>query len=582
MKRYRKESLLGPLFKLLEATFELFVPLVVAAIIDNGISSRNIPYIVKMCLLLAGLAIIGLSCSLTAQYFAAKSAVGTATQLRHALFSKLQGLSFTRQDKLGTSSMITRITSDVNQVQSGINLTLRLFLRSPFIVFGAMIMAFTIDVRSALIFAVAIPVLAAVVFGIMLSGIPLYRKVQQKLDSVLNSTRENLTGVRVLRAFCMEKKETEGFDDKTEALNVLQKFAGRISALMNPVTYLIINLALIALIYTGALRVNVGSLSQGHVVSLYSYLSQILVELIKLANLIITITKATACLGRVSSVLDIPDGVDADSALSKSRKSDSSADPVSGTAAKASDPFIVFDNVSFRYEGAGDDSLRGITFSVNKGETVGIIGGTGSGKSTLVQLIPSFYPHTTGSLTVDGADVLDTDAAALRSMIGYVPQHAELFQGTVRSNLLWGKPDADDTELTDALKAAQAYEIIKNKDGGIDAEVEQHGRNFSGGQKQRLTIARALVRQPQILILDDSSSALDYATDAALRSSLAKLPYNPTVFVVSQRAASVMHADKIIVLDDGEQVGCGTHDELMETCEVYREICASQLGKKEA
>lgn len=567
LKEYKKETILGPLFKLLEASFELFVPLVVASMIDVGIKTGDTGYIIRMCLVLIALGVIGLVCSITAQYFAAKAAVGFVKKIRHALFRHIQSLSYTELDTLGASTMITRMTSDVNQVQNGTNLTLRLLLRSPFVVFGAMVMAFTIDWKAAMVFVVTIPLLCIVVFGIMLVSIPLYRKVQARLDRLLGITRENLTGVRVLRAFCKENEEIAEFEERNEALTGVQKFVGRISALMNPVTYIIINLAVVALIWTGAIRVEAGILTQGMVIALYNYMSQILTELVKMANLIINITKAVACGNRIASVFEIT-----------SSQQQASASPEKPESA----PEVEFRNVSLQYKGAGEDSLSGLRFSVRPGETIGVIGGTGSGKTSLVNLIPRFYDATGGEVLVRGANVQSYPLEELRSMIGVVPQKAVLFQGTVRENLKWGNPDATDDELWDALASAQAQEVVESKKGGLDFEIEQAGRNLSGGQRQRLTIARALVRRPRILILDDSSSALDFATDAALRKSIRELPYSPTVFLVSQRASSIQYADKIIVLDDGEAVGIGTHEELLRDCAVYQEIYNSQFRKEDA
>lgn len=567
LKEYKKETILGPLFKLLEASFELFVPLVVASMIDVGIKTGDTGYIIRMCLVLIALGVIGLVCSITAQYFAAKAAVGFVKKIRHALFRHIQSLSYTELDTLGASTMITRMTSDVNQVQNGTNLTLRLLLRSPFVVFGAMVMAFTIDWKAAMVFVVTIPLLCIVVFGIMLVSIPLYRKVQARLDRLLGITRENLTGVRVLRAFCKENEEIAEFEERNEALTGVQKFVGRISALMNPVTYIIINLAVVALIWTGAIRVEAGILTQGMVIALYNYMSQILTELVKMANLIINITKAVACGNRLASVFEIT-----------SSQQQASASPEKPESA----PEVEFRNVSLQYKGAGEGSLSGLSFSVRPGETIGVIGGTGSGKTSLVNLIPRFYDATGGEVLVRGANVQSYPLEELRSMIGVVPQKAVLFQGTVRENLKWGNPDATDDELWDALASAQAQEVVESKKGGLDFEIEQAGRNLSGGQRQRLTIARALVRRPRILILDDSSSALDFATDAALRKSIRELPYSPTVFLVSQRASSIQYADKIIVLDDGEAVGIGTHEELLRDCAVYQEIYNSQFRKEDA
>ena len=570
LKDYKKESILAPLFKLLEAFFELMVPLVMANIIDYGISNRNMGYIGKMGLLLLLLGVVGLASSITAQFFAAKAAVGFSTKLRQALFDHIEDLSFTDIDKAGTSTMITRMTSDVNQVQSGINMTLRLFLRSPIIVFGAMIMAFTIDVKCALIFVVAIPLLSIVVFGIILSTIPMYKKVQSRLDQVLGITRENLTGVRVIRAFHQEAKEEERFRENNEALSAMQIFVGKISACMNPVTHVIVNGAIIALIYTGAVQVNIGNLSQGEVVAIINYMNQILVELVKLANLIVTMTKALACAERVASVFDI--GADAAYVGAQNQKL---ADKVDKSA-----PFLDFKHVSLTYQGAGAPTLQDMNFTVNRGDTVGIIGGTGSGKTSLVNLIPGFYPATEGEILLEGRDIRTMSDEELRGRIGVVPQKAVLFKGTIRSNLQWGKPDATEEEMWKALELAQASEVVDGKPGKLDATVAQNGKNFSGGQRQRLTIARALVREPEILILDDSASALDYATDAKLRAALRTLEDKTTTFIVSQRASTIRHADKIIVLDDGEIAGVGTHDELLKDCTVYQEIYYSQYPEQ--
>ena len=565
LKDYKKESILSPLFKLLEASFELLVPLVMAAIIDTGIGNKDGGFILKMCGILILLALVGLTCSITAQYFAAKAAVGFATNVRHALFDHIQKLSYTEMDTAGTDTMITRMTSDINQAQSGVNMVLRLFLRSPFIVFGAMIMAFTIDVKAALIFVVTIPVLSVVVFGIMIITIPLFRRVQASLDKVLGVTRENLTGSRVIRAFNKEQEEIADFDESNEKLTDVQLFVGKISALMNPLTYIIINVALVILIWTGAIQVNIGKISQGEVVALVNYMSQILVELVKLANLIITVTKAIACGNRVQSIFEMETSM------------------VDGNGSKKEDTgyTVEFRNVSMRYKGAGADTLTGIDFKAKPGDTIGIIGGTGSGKSSVVNLIPRFYDVTEGQVMVDGMDVRDYKITDLRDKIGIVPQKAVLFAGTVRSNLAWGKEDATEEEMQQALSVAQAAEVVDKKDGKLDAEVEQGGKNFSGGQKQRLTIARALVKQPEILIMDDSSSALDYATDAKLRQAIHNMPNRPTVFIVSQRAASIMYADKIIVLDDGTVAGAGTHEELLKDCSVYQEIYYSQFKRTE-
>lgn len=565
LKDYRRESILGPLFKLLEAGFELIVPLVVAAIIDQGIGEGNRGYIVNMCLVLVGLGLVGLLCSVTAQYFAAKASVGFVKKLRHALYSHIQGFSYQALDQMGISTLITRMTSDMNQVQTGLNLALRLLLRSPFVVFGAMIMAFTIDASAALWFAVAIPALSVVVFGIMLISIPLYRRVQGMLDRVLGATRENLTGVRVLRAFGREEAEIAAFEQKNEALTDMQKRVGRISALMNPVTYVIINLAILFLIQTGAVRVEAGVLTQGAVVALYNYMSQILVELIKLANLIINITKSVACGRRIQSVLDRP----------------------TGEAVRQDIPHgdykyrVQFIHAGVRYNTGADKALTDVNLSVLPGETVGIIGGTGSGKTTLVNLIPRFYEAAEGQVLMDGVDVRAVEPSCLRARIGIVPQKAVLFKGTIRENLRWGNENATDEAIMRAVKIAQAEDVVTAK-GGLDAMIEQAGRNLSGGQRQRLTIARALVRQPDILILDDASSALDFATDAALRGALREMAWRPTVFIVSQRTSAIQHADQIVVLDDGRVAGIGKHGELLEGCPVYREIYDSQFKKEAA
>ena len=568
LKDYKKESVLAPLFKLLEAFFELLVPLVMANIIDRGIEGSDMGYIGRMGLCLLALAAVGLLSSVTAQYFAAKAAVGFSTKLRQALFDHIQGLNFTNIDRAGTSTMITRMTSDINQVQSGVNMVLRLFLRSPIIVFGAMIMAFTIDVKSALIFVVAIPLLAIVVFGIMMWTMPLYKKVQANLDRVLGITRENLTGVRVIRAFHKEAEEEGRFREYTDALARSQTFVGKISAVMNPVTYVIVNGATIALIYTGAIQVNIGNLTQGEVIAIINYMSQILVELVKLANLIITITKALACADRVAGVFDIQN------AEQPFREREGRAER------NGSEPFLVFDHVSLTYEGAGAETLHDMNFTVNRGETVGVIGGTGSGKTSLVNLIPGFYPATEGAVRLEGVDLKEIPEERLRERIGVVPQKAVLFKGTVRSNLQWGKPDATDEEMWEAIDTAQAREVVEGRAGKLDGKIAQSGKNLSGGQRQRLTIARALVRKPEILILDDSASALDYATDARLRAALKELAGSTTTFIVSQRASTIRHADKIIVLDDGEMAGLGTHEELLENCGVYREIYYSQYPEE--
>ena len=568
LKNYKKECVFAPLFKMLEAIFELLVPLVMAAVIDRGIANHDIPYIVKMCLVMVFLGIIGLISSVTAQYFAAKAATGFGTGVRHALFSHIQRLSFTNLDKTGTATLITRMTSDVNQAQNGVNMVLRLFLRSPFIVFGAMIMAFTIDVRSAMVFVITIPLLSIVVFGVMYVSIPLYKKVQNRLDSVTLSTRENLTGVRVIRAFHLEEEEKEKYQEKNQELTKMQMFVGKISGLMNPVTYVIINGATAYLIYVGALQVDTGVITQGEVVALVNYMSQILVELIKLANLIVTVTKAIACCNRIESILEIPEG---ERELKREVREE---------FPQETDEMVVFSHVGLTYENAGAESLTDITFSAKKGETIGIIGGTGSGKTSLVHLIPGFYPHTAGSIRIDGKQIESYSSEELRDMVGIVMQKAVLFAGSIRKNLCWGKTDATEEELTEALRIAQAYEVVEKKEGKLEAEVAQGGKNFSGGQKQRLTIARALVKKPKILILDDSASALDYATDAALRRAIAGMKEQPTVFIVSQRASSIQYADKILVLDDGELAGIGTHKELLQTCGVYQEIYYSQFPEK--
>lgn len=570
LRDYKKESILAPLFKMLEASFELLIPLVVAAIIDTGISEKDTGYILRMCGIMVALGIIGLVCAITAQYFAARAAVGFARKIRHVLFDKMQSLSFNEIDKIGTSTMITRMTSDVNQVQSGVNMVLRLFLRSPFIVFGAMIMAFTIDVKAALVFVVTIPVLAIIVFGIMLITIPMYKRVQKSLDMVLGITRENLTGIRVIRAFCKEDEEIESFDNANDTLTTMQKVVGRISGLMNPLTYIVINLGIVILIYVGAIRVDTGIISQGAVVALYNYMSQILVELIKLANLIVTMTKSVASCKRLEDVLKLK------STLDVHAKTDASID-------KENIPAVEFDHVSLTYKGAGEESLTDISFTINKGETAGIIGGTGSGKTSLVHLIPHFYDATKGTVKVDGIDVKDYALDEIRNKAVIVMQKAVLFKGTIRENLLWGNKAATDDELYEALETAQAMDVIKSKENGLDEMVEQGGRNFSGGQRQRLTIARALVRKPSILILDDSASALDYATDARLRKALKEIKDRTTVFIVSQRTSSIQHADRIIVLDDGRAVGIGTHESLYEDCRIYKEIYDSQFkGAREA
>ena len=572
LKNYKKESVCAPLFKMLEALFELFVPLVMAAVIDVGIAQKDRPYIIKMCFVLVALGLIGLVCSITAQYFAAKAASGFGTGVRHALFEHIQKFTFSEMDTIGSSTLITRMTSDINQVQSGVNLVLRLFLRSPFIVFGAMIMAFTVDVKAALIFVVTIPVLSVIVFGIMLITMPLYKKVQADLDNVLLMTRENLTGVRVIRAFNKEKDERRRFEEGNQILTDAQKFVGRISGLMNPLTYAVVNGAIIVLIYAGAIRVNVGDLSQGEVVALLNYMSQILTELVKLANLIITVTKAIACGNRIGAVLEIrPDMESGNLKWEDAEKGE-----------KRFAPAVEFDQVSLRYKGAAADSLSGISFRAERGQTIGIIGGTGSGKSSLVNMIPRFYDAASGMVKICGRDIREYDIDDLRSHVGMVLQKAVLFKGTIAENIRWGKEDATDDEIMEALEISQAKEFVETKEGGTDFLIEQGGRNLSGGQKQRLTIARALVRKPEILILDDSASALDFATDAKLRGAIRGMKENPTVFIVSQRASSIQYADQIIVLDDGQMAGIGTHDELLENCPAYQEIYYSQFPKEAA
>ena len=579
LKNYKKESVLAPLFKMLEASFELLVPLVMAAVIDVGIANKDEPYIIKMCLVLIALGLIGLVCSITAQYFSAKAASGFGTGVRHALFRHIQKFTFTEMDTIGSSTLITRLTSDVNQTQSGVNLVLRLFLRSPFIVFGAMIMAFTVDIQAALIFVVVIPLLSVIVFGIMLVTMPLYRKVQSHLDSVLLTTRENLAGVRVIRAFNKEQEERERFEKENQALTDAQKFVGRISGLMNPLTYVIVNGGIIALIYVGAVRVNIGDLSQGEVVALVNYMSQILTELVKLANLIITVTKAVACGNRIGNILKIqPDMKEGNRILSNAEICPDTAKD--GGRSVKEIPAVEFDHTSLTYKGASGESLTDITFCAMRGQTIGIIGGTGSGKSSLVNLIPRFYDVTNGQIRIFGNDIRDYKIESLRSRIGVVLQKAVLFKGTIAENLRWGNESASDDELEEALEISQAKEFVDQKPGRLEFQIEQGGRNLSGGQKQRLTIARALVRKPDILILDDSASALDFATDAALRSAIRSMKGNPTVFIVSQRASSVQYADQIIVLDDGEAAGIGTHEELLASCPAYQEIYYSQFPKE--
>ncbi|RGF89614.1 ABC transporter ATP-binding protein [Ruminococcus sp. AM57-5] len=574
LKGYKKESILAPLFKMLEASFELFVPLVMAAIIDVGIANQDKPYIVKMCFVLIALGIIGLVCSITAQYFAAKAATGVGTGIRHGLFEHIQKFTFTEMDQLGTSTLITRMTSDINQIQSGVNLVLRLFLRSPFIVFGAMIMAFTVDVKAALVFVVTIPLLSLIVFGIMLVTMPMYKKVQADLDQVLLATRENLTGARVIRAFNKEEDETKRFEHANQILTDAQKYVGRISGMMNPLTYIIVNGAIIALIYVGAVRVDIGDLTQGQVVALINYMSQILVELVKLANLIISVTKAAACLNRVESVLAVKPDMNEGDVRWKSNFSEADRD------LKNKIPVVEFSHVSLTYKGTSDTSLSDINFCAEKGQTIGIIGGTGSGKSSLVNLIPRFYDATDGTVKINGRDIKEYQTENLREHIGVVLQKAVLFKGSIADNLRWGKEDATEQEMYEALDISQAREFVDTKQGGLEFQIEQGGRNLSGGQKQRMTIARALVRKPEILILDDSASALDFATDAALRKSIKEMKNQPTVFIVSQRAASIQYADQIIVLDDGAMAGIGTHEELLKDCPVYQEIYYSQFPKE--
>lgn len=563
LKGYGKECVLGPLFKMLEATLELIVPLIIAAIVDRGILPGNPGYVVRMCLILLLLGAVGLAFSVTAQYFSAKAAVGFVSKLRYALFEKMQTLSYSDIDELGTSTMITRMTSDASKVQNGLNLALRLLLRSPFVVFGAMIMAFTVDVKSALTFAAVIPLLSVVVFGIMLITMPLYKKAQRGTDSLLQRTRENLSGIRVIRAFRNENTEIARFGEENDSLTAVQRRVGRISALMNPLTYVLINLAILALIHTGAIEVSHGNLTQGEVLALYNYMSQILVELIKLANLIISISRALASASRIADALDIV-------------PTENSGSAVSGNNGA---PKVEFRSVSLTYNGGSEPSLENISFTAERGQTIGIIGGTGSGKSSLVNLIPAFYKATDGSVLIDGINVGEYRTDALRERVGVVPQKAVLFSGTIRDNMLWGDQNATDEEIMRCLNVAQAREVVESK-GGLDAMIEQEGRNLSGGQKQRLTIARALISKPEILILDDSASALDYATDAALRSALASSLNDTTVFIVSQRASSIMHADKIIVLDDGRAVGIGTHEQLLESCAVYREIYDTQFTRE--
>lgn len=569
LKDYKKETILGPLFKLLEASFELFVPLVMAAIIDKGIGTGNIPYILKLGILLIALGVIGLICSITAQYYAAKAAVGFSAKLKRALFSHIQNLSFAEIDTLGTSTMITRMTSDINQMQAGVNLVLRLFLRSPFVVIGAMVMALTIDVKAAFVFVVAIPLLSIVVFGIMLISIPLFKKVQIQLEQVLRVTRENLTGARVIRAFAKEEEEIQKFKEYNDKLTKLQVLAGWISSAMNPVTFIIVNGALIFLVWTGAWQVEGGYITQGAVVALVNYMSQILVELVKLSNLIITVTKAIACGNRIQSVFEIQ------SSLKEMKNEEIKTDNEHNA------PVVSFLNVSFSYANASEESLTNVHFDAHAGQTIGIIGGTGSGKSTLVHLIPRFYDITKGTIKINGKNSKDYSIKELRNKIGIVPQKAVLFKGTIEDNLKWGKKDATEEEMWEALEIAQAKEFVKEKRLGLKEHIAQGGKNLSGGQRQRMTIARAVIKKPQILILDDSSSALDYTTDANLRKAIRNINPPPTVFLVSQRATSIQYADLIIVLDDGEVAGMGTHEQLLEQCLVYQEIYYSQFSRKE-
>ena len=568
MKDYKKESVLAPLFMMLEAFFELFVQVVVASIIDDGIVPKDSEHIIRMCLLLLVLAAVGLTCSITAQYFAAKSAVGAATGIRYELFTHIQTLGYEEMDMVGTSTLITRMTSDINQVQNGINLVLRLFLRSPFIVFGAMIMAFTIDVKAAMIFVVAIILLSIVVFGVMFITKPLYKKVQSGLDTILGTTRENLTGVRVIRAFHQEQAEYNKFLAENEELTSLQKFAGKISGLTNPLTFIIINFAILVLIHTGAVRVSLGTLSQGQVVALYNYMSQILVELIKLANLIISVTKAMACFNRIQDVFHI------EPSMKEGTKT--------VAAAGNTTPAVEFKNVSFTYAGGGDHAVENISFKAMPGQTIGIIGGTGSGKSTLVNLIPRFYDVSEGEVDIAGKNIQDYTYGSLRNTISVVPQKAQLFAGTIRDNLTFGCPDATEEQIEEALAISQAKEFVDTKEGRLDAKIEQGGKNLSGGQRQRLTLARALVPQSDILIMDDSASALDYATDARLRKAIQDMKRKPTVFIVSQRTSSIQNADMILVLDDGKIAGQGTHEQLLKSCNIYREIYETQFKKEEA
>lgn len=570
LTNYKKECVFAPLFKMLEASFELLVPLVMAAVIDTGIGTGDKHYIIQKCIVLVLLGIIGLVCSITAQYFAAKAAVGFATGVRHALFSHIQNLSFTEMDTIGTSTLITRMTSDINQAQNGVNMFLRLFLRSPFIVFGAMIMAFTIDVKAALVFVVTIPLLSIVVFGIMKITMPLYKNVQTKLDAVLGITRENLTGARVIRAFNKEASEIENFNERNETLTSAQLFVGKISALMNPLTYIMVNVATLVLIYVGAIRVNTGHITQGEVVALVNYMSQILVELIKLANLIVTLTKAAACMNRIEGVFDITSSMEFKEVKETEEKREENVDVA-----------IAFKDVGLTYEGAGAEALSDINFTAKKGQTIGVIGGTGSGKSSLVHLIPRFYDASRGSVEINGKNVKEYTKEEIRDKVGIVLQKAVLFQGTIRENLEWGKKDATDAEMWEALTLSQSREFVEQKEGQLDFFIEQGGKNLSGGQRQRLTIARALMKKPEILILDDSASALDFATDAALRKAIRGMKEKPTLFIVTQRASSILYADQIIVLEDGAVAGIGTHETLLRDCETYKEIYYSQYEEEE-
>ncbi len=567
LQKYKKECVIAPLFKLLEASFELIVPLVIAALVDKGIAMADRSYILKMGAILVLLALIGLICSVTAQFFAAKAAVGFGAKLRHSLFCHIETLSFAEMDTIGTSTLITRMTSDINQVQSGVNLVLRLFLRSPFIVFGAMVMAFTVNVKAALVFVVTIPLLSVVVFTVMCASIPLYKKVQHGLDEVLGHTRENLEGARVLRAFHKEAEETEQFRDSNAFLTSMQLVVGRISTLMNPLTYIIINCAVLAVIWVGGKQVFSGIITQGEVIALVNYMSQILVELIKLANLIVTVNKAIACGNRIGEVLEVESSI-------KNEKTGQMAEEKNA-------PAVVFSHVSMSYAGSKEEALTDITFEAKRGQTIGIIGGTGSGKSSVVNLIPRFYDVSSGSVLVNGRDVRDYNLVELRDKIGVVMQKAVLFEGTIAENLRWGKQDASEEELWRAIEVAQATDVVSGKEGKLDYRIEQGGRNLSGGQKQRLTIARAVVKDPEILILDDSASALDFATDAKLRTALRNLQGNKTIFIVSQRTSSIQFADQILVLDDGQAVGLGTHEELLDRCEIYREIYESQFKKED-